>query len=64
VGVILRVERSGRAWLVRHNDGFLGAVESHDEAQTLARDLCAWLVSMGREAQVVAVEDGQAAKAA
>ena len=47
------IEPSGRSWAVKHNGGFLGYTRSHEDAALVAQDLVEWLLSQGREVDVV-----------
>ena len=50
------VERHGRSWAVRHNDGFLGFTNSLEEAVLVAQDLIDWIGSHGAEATMIVSE--------
>lgn len=50
---VISVARAGRAWAVKHRDGFLGHVNSREEAAAIGRDLVNWLRSQGRPAELV-----------
>jgi hypothetical protein len=50
------IERSGRSWAVKHNDGFLGFTTTREEAAMIAVDLAEWIHRQGRVATVVLAE--------
>ncbi|HKR86693.1 MAG TPA: hypothetical protein VJS38_00815 [Phenylobacterium sp.] len=50
------IERAGRSWAVKHNDGFLGFTKTREEAALIAADLSEWICGQGRTATVVLSE--------
>lgn len=51
------IERSGRAWAVKHNDSFLGLARSREAAAVVAQDLAEWISARGGAPNLVLPED-------
>jgi hypothetical protein len=51
------VVRHGAGWAVKHNDGYLGHVQSRAEAMKIARNLAAWAATEGQPAQFEPAEN-------
>lgn len=56
-GVEIGVARSGPAWSVKHNGGFLGHVPTRSEALAIAHMLAGWRAASGRPTEI-RIEDG------
>lgn len=56
-GVQIGVVRSGPAWSVKHNGGFLGHVPTRSEALAIAHMLADWRAACGRPTEI-RIEDG------
>ena len=54
--VQLRVEQNGRRWSVKHNDGYLGHVDTRTEALAIARTIADWAAGEGRPVKVDVVD--------
>ena len=54
----IAISPEGRSWAIKHNGGYLGYADTHDQALVIAKDLVTWLKGQGRSPDLL-VPDAQ-----
>jgi hypothetical protein len=52
----ISISPEGSRWAIKHGAGFLGYVDTRDEAERIAGGLVNWIVEQGRSASPVSAE--------